>query len=166
MGQRVVTGRPRPAGAGEQGFTLVETLMAGLIGVIALTASLGVFNFAGRDFAYSRSLTEATNIATYTLSDFKTKTISEINATTDLVANGMRIGTHAESTALGNCLPPDEHYGLTFCRTWEVWNVDVDADGTADMTGDLVKIKLTVNWTIGSKPHQVTMTTMTTGKPS
>lgn len=166
MGQRILTGKARRHDTGERGFTLVEVLMAGLVGVIALTANLAMFNYANRDFAYSRSLTEATNIATNQFAYFKTRTISEINATTNLVASGLRIGTHTETTALGNCEPPADHYGITFCRNWEVWNVDVDSDGTADMSGDLVKINLTVNWTIGARPHQITMTNMTTGKPS
>jgi hypothetical protein len=167
MDQRILrTGKAPRHGSDERGFTLVEVMMAGLVGVIALTANLAMFNYANRDFAYSRSLTEATNIATLAFADFKTKTIAEINNTTNLSASGLRIGTHTETTALLNCLPAADHYGIEFCRNWEVSNVDIDSDGTADMIGDLVKIKLTVNWTIGGRPHQITMTNMTTGKPS
>jgi Tfp pilus assembly protein PilV len=188
MGQRILTtGKSRRHGTGERGFTLVEVMMAGLVGVLALTANLVMFNYANRDFAYSRSLTEATNIATNQFSYFKTRTIAEINATvstattaektaikadrtfiTDAQIAGLLVGLHRETTTLGNCEPPADHYGITFCKNWEVWNVDVDspADNIADMAGDIIKIRLTVNWTIGNRPHQITMTNMTTGKPS
>jgi Tfp pilus assembly protein PilV len=184
MGQRILTGKAPRHGTGEQGFTLMEVLMAGVVGVIALTANLAMFNYASRDFSYSRSLTEATNIATNQFADFKTKTIAEINATataattaektaikadrpsiTDAQITTLLVGLRRATVALGNCEPPADHYGYTFCPNWEVWKVDVDNDGTADMDGQLVKIRLTVNWTIGSKPHHVTMTGITMGKP-
>ena len=165
MGKRILIGKSREGRSDERGFTLMEVMVASVIGVIALTANLAMFNYASRDFAYSRSLTEATNIATSQFADFKTKSITEIDNTTNLVASGLKIGTHTGSVALGNCLPPAQHYSITFCRNWEVWNVDVDGDTTADMVGGLVKIKLTVNWTIGNRPHQITMTSMSTGRP-
>lgn len=152
---------------GERGFTLVEVMTAMVIGAIALTANLTMFNYAQKDFARSRTLTDATNLATTTLADFKTKSINEINLTTDLAASGLKIGTHTEDPALGNCT---QIGGRTYCRTWEVWNVDVDNDGTADMVGDLVKVRLTVDWWIGSttvasNKHSLKMATMTTGRP-
>lgn len=131
--------------AGERGFTMLEVLSATMVGMIAFTANLAMFNFAARDFAYSRSLTNATNLATEKMNDFKTRTVAEIlaDAKTDTVTID----------------------GTAYTRAWTVGNVDVDADGTADMIGDIVKIRLTVRWTIGTKAHQVTMATMTTGKP-
>jgi len=152
---------------GDRGFTLVEVMTAMAIGMIALTANLTLFTWAQKDFARSRTLTDATNEATAVLADFKTRTVNEINNTTDRVASGLRIGTHTETPALGNC---KQIGGRTFCRTWEVWNLDVDGDGTADMVGDIVKIKVRVDWWLGvdtaaQNKHTITLATMTTGKP-
>lgn len=162
MAERVLSAPGARRRRGEGGFTLVEVMTATMIGVVALTANLTMFNFAQRDFAYSRGLTEATNEATRVIADFKTRTIAEINNTTDLVANGLVVGTHRETPALGNCA---QIGGRAYCRSWVVSNVDVEPDGTADMVGDIVKVKLTVDWWIGEKRHTVTMSTLTTGKP-
>lgn len=185
MEERVLTGARARAGAGRRGFTLVEVLTAMLIGVVVLTANLTLFNFAQKDFAFSRSLTDATNLATATLADFKTMTVNQINLTTavptaaektaDLarkpplgLGGPLVVGWHEETP--GHAAAPGKGDctrigGRVFCRSWCVSNVDVEPDGTADMVGDIVKVKLVVDWWVGAKRHTVTLATLTTGKP-
>lgn len=181
MGQRVLSGHA----AGEGGFTMVEVLSAALIGVVALVANMTMFSYAEKDFTYARSLTDATNVATTQLAAFKTMTIAEIQATTvapvaaektaDLsrkpplgLSSPLLLGWHEERPGLAAAAGKADCTqvgGRAYCRSWAVSNVDVDADGTADMAGGIIRIKLTVDWWAGAKQHTVTVTTMTTGRP-
>jgi prepilin-type N-terminal cleavage/methylation domain-containing protein len=143
MGKRLLS---TGAGRGRRGFTLIEVMIAMAISVTIMLANLFIFSFAQRTFSESRSLTDATNLAVEKIARFKTKTITQINAE----------NPKSDTTQVN---------GVAFTRSWTVSNVDVDHDGTSDMTGDIVKIKLDVTWRVMNRNHRIAMATMTTGKP-
>lgn len=185
MEQRVLSAADARRGAGERGFTMVEVLSASLVGVVALIANMTMFSYAEKDFTFARNLTDATNVATNQFAAFKTMTLAEIQATTAVPTAAEKTADLAATPRLGLSSPlvlgwHEERRGLAvatgkadcptvggraFCRSWVVSNVDVDADGTADMAGGIVKVQLVVDWWVGTKKHSVTLSTMTTGKP-
>lgn len=116
------------------------------ITVIVMMAILGMFNQAYRLYAGNRRLTVATNLANGKLGDFKTRTVGDIKSETP----------KSETRVVE---------GIPYSLAWVVSDVDIDGDSTADLVGDLVKVKLDVSYDYRGRPHQVSMTTMTTGKP-
>lgn len=171
MGRGVLS-RSRLPRAAERGFTLVETMVALSISIVVLLANLFLFNTAQRNLALSRSVTNATNLATNTVAVLKSRTIAQISDTTDNVVSGLTTGTHTDDQVAAPADPADPGDlekrqmidGTTYSRTWRVSNIDIDGNGTPDLVGDLVKISLVVTWTLASKSHQVTMATFTTGR--
>jgi len=155
-----------------RGFTLIETMIAMSISIVVLLANLFLFSTAQKNLALSRSVTNATNLATSTFAALKGRSLTQIRATTDNVASGLTLGTHRDDPNV----PPVEPAatvdlekrqvldGTTFSRTWRVSNVDIDGDGAPELVGDLVKISLVVTWTLSHKSHQVAMATFTTGQ--
>lgn len=121
---------------------MIEVLTAMAITIIVMLANIYLFDIARKNLAQSKALTTATNLATNKIAELKAKDITAI-------ASG------SETT------PPD---GIRFTSTWVVSSVDLDHDGTPDMVGDVVKIRVDVGWTLADKGHHVTMTTFTTGK--
>lgn len=116
------------------------------ITVIVMMAILGMFNQAYRLYARNKRLTVATNLAYSKLADFKAKTVGDIKAEN----------------------PKDENRvveGIPYALDWTVSDIDVDGDSTPDLVGNLVKISLDVSYTYRGQVHQVSMATMTTGKP-
>ena len=225
-------GLPRAA---EQGFTLVETMIAMSISIVVLLANIYLFNTAQKDFALAKSLTEATNLATNRIADFRTRVINAplcFDAGTS-VANPNRnnygfAGNGSPCTNLGVtgdinpdypglvneefCSPPSSRNpnyplaaalgpsavplcaapgirnplfvssdrvvgvvkteeiaidGVVFTLTWVVSDPDLDGNGApeSEMVDAAAKIKVDVAWTLENKPHHVTMTTFSAGKP-
>lgn len=131
---------------GREGFSLLEAVIAMTITVIVMMAILGMFNQAYRLYARNKRLTVATNLAYSKLADFKAKTVGDIKAED----------------------PKDENRvvdGIPFALDWTVSDIDVDGDSTPDLVGNLVKISLDVSYNYRGQAHQVSMATMTTGKP-
>jgi len=185
MDERVLKTCAAPRRRGERGFTMVEVLTAAMIGVVALIANMTMFATAEKDFAFARQVTDATNLATNQFAAFKTMTLAEIQATTAAPTVAEKAADLAANPRLGLASPllvgwHEERRGLAaaagkagcptigdrpYCRSWTVSYVDVDANGTADMAGSIVRVKLTVDWWVGAKKHTVTLSTMTTGRP-
>ena len=76
---RVVSREPA-----EQGFTLIETMIAMSIAIVVLLANIYLFNTAQRDFALAKSVTEATNLATNRIADFRAMSISRPTDSMDI----------------------------------------------------------------------------------
>lgn len=171
MGQRALSGRP-PVGGGAPGFTFIETMVAMAMAMIVLLANIFLINTAHRNMARAKVLTDATNLAADTLAALRTRTLAEVNATTDGIASGFVVGTHVDDAVQEPLSPADaanlvrrQQVGTTvFTRTWTVSNVDSDADGVADLVGDIVKVRVDVAWAAGGRDHHVTMATLTTGR--
>jgi prepilin-type N-terminal cleavage/methylation domain-containing protein len=157
MDGRVLRGGARPGRPG--GFTFVEVLIAMAITVAVMLANLALFDTAHRNLAYSRALTEATNLATNRIADFKTMAVADIlNA-----APNVQASPNPLNVRWGSDTPTVD--GVLFTRTWTFSSVDVDHDAAPDMVGDLVKVKMDVTWTMAGRAHHVSMATFTTGKP-
>lgn len=150
MDGRIVDQRLLTGGAGlrhrEGGFTLVEAVVSVGIALTVMLAVLTMFGTALRVFDSNRDLTVAANLANSKIADFRTKTVAELkaeNPKTDTVT--MR--------------------GVQYVRSWTVSDIDVDGDSNPDMVDDIVKVDLDVDWTSGGRSRNVSMSTLTTGKP-
>jgi prepilin-type N-terminal cleavage/methylation domain-containing protein len=169
--RRILSRRRGHSRAAQRGFTFIEVMIALSISVVVLLANIYLFNTAHRDLALARSITEATNLATGTLAVLKSRTIAQINATTNNVPSGLVVGTHTDDPNSPPAEPADpsdlvkrqQIEGTTFSRVWAVSNADIDGNGTPELVGDLVKVKIEVTWTLRNKVHRVSMTTFTTG---
>jgi prepilin-type N-terminal cleavage/methylation domain-containing protein len=160
--------------AAELGFTLIEVMVAMSISIVALLANIYLINTANRDLALARSLTDATNLATNRIADFRAMTVAEINASAPTVQGGanplnIRQGSDTKcpdcpgsDCSSSNCSPA----ATRFTRTWVVSAIDLQHANppVADLVGDLVKVNVEVSWTLLSKVHRVTMTSFATGK--
>jgi len=161
----------RPA---EGGFTLVEIVIAMAISIVVLLANSYLINIASRDLAVARSLTDATNLATARIADFRAMTIADINTSSPTVQGGAnplnsRQGsdTKCPDCPDSDCIHPDCAPAATrFTRTWTVSSIDLEhaTPPVADLVGDLVKIDIAVDWTLRNNRHHITMTSLTTGK--
>ena len=60
----------------ERGFTLIETMIAMSIAIVVLLANIYLFNTAQKNFTLAKSVTEATNLATSRIADFRTRVIN------------------------------------------------------------------------------------------
>lgn len=144
MGKRLLRGRHSPGKVrGKEGFTLIEVMISLVITMTAFLAILAMVNTSFRSYGRGKRLTVATNLASQKLGDFKSMEVAAITGGSDTVTEG----------------------GTPYTRTWTVSDVDYDGDSVPDMTGDIVKVGVTVSWTQGGKDHQVRMATLTTGKP-
>ena len=160
MGRRIVSSAGAPAPTAEQGFTLIEVMIALAISIAVLFANIYLFNTAHKDLALARSVTSATNLATSRIADFRAMTIAQINAASPTVTGGpLAVRQGADVTTLD---------GVQFTRTWVVSAIDLQnaTPPVADLVGDLVKIRVDVAWTQANRNHNVTLTTFTTGKAS
>lgn len=146
MAERLLTIEGSRRSREDGGFTLIEALISVGITMTVMLAILGMFTTALKVFDANRELTVGTNLANSKLADFKTMSIGAIKA------------QNPKSDTV-------ESEGVQFSRTWTVADVDVDNDGDFDMVDDIVKIKLDVDWTYRGRPHTVSLTTLTTGKP-
>ena len=158
MGRRLLTGRSRSPRGASAGFTLIETLTAMAITIVVMLANLFLFSTASKNLAAARVLTEATNLATGSLSNFRAMTIAQIEAaapSVDPTPNPLDVRRGTDTVTAG---------GVPFTRTWVVSRVDLEGDGIADMVGDLLSIKVDVAWTRAGRDHRVSMTTFTTGE--
>jgi len=131
---------------GERGFTLVEVMMSMVITMTVLLAILGMFNSSFRIFAQNKRLTAATNLAYGKIADFKTLTLAQIQAQ----------NPKNDTRTVGN---------VQFTRAWTVSNIDIDGDSVDDLVGDIVKIDLTVAWVHGGQNYDISMSSLTTGRP-
>lgn len=121
---------------------MIEVMAAMAITIIVMLANIYLFDIARKNLAQSKALTTATNLATSKIAELKAEEITAI-------------------TSGSVTTPPG---GTRFTSTWVVSNVDLDHDGTPEMVGDVVKIRVDVGWTLADKDHHVTMTTFTTGR--
>jgi len=161
MGRALLSTRGGPPGGAQRGFTLIEIVVAMAVTIVVMLANLTMFNTAQKNLAFSRALTNATNLATGKVDQFKTMTITEIkNAAPDVRTPpnplDIRQGTEAASVE-----------GVQYALTWTVSDVDLEnaaVNPVAELVGDVVKITLDVAWTAANKDHHVTMATFTTGK--
>jgi hypothetical protein len=157
-------------------------MIAMSIAIVVLLANIYLFNTAQKDFALAKSVTEATNLATNRIADFRAMAISrpadsvDINRAAPCVTGGplnVRLGGDRlctgcsgcpdPTTCTSECLPADFK---SFIVTWEASDIDLQqaTPPVADLVGDLVRIKVDVFWMANKKRHQVTMTTLATGK--
>ena len=67
----MMTSARGPSQAAEQGFTLVEVMIALSISIVVLLANIYLLNTAHKDLARARSITAATNLATSKIADFR-----------------------------------------------------------------------------------------------
>lgn len=127
---------------------MIEIMIAMVITITVMLANFYLFDISRKNLARSRALTAATNLATNKLGELKSEAIADI------------VSGNEEVWAVDDV----DHSGIRFTRNWVVSAVDLDHDGTPDMVGDIVKIRLDVGWTFASEPHHVTMATFTTGR--
>lgn len=174
VGRRILSIGGGISRAAAQGFTFIEVMIALSISVVVLLANIYLFNTAHRDLALARSITEATNLATSKIADFRAMTIVQINAAAPTVAGGANpLGVRQGSDTLcpecpgfdcsgGDCSPA----AIRFTRTWIVSSIDLQnaSPPVADLVGDLVKVKIDITWMLRNKDHHVTLSSFTTGK--
>lgn len=156
--RRILSFRSGLSRAAERGFTLIETMIAMSIAIVVLLANIYLFNTAQKDFALAKSVTEATNLATNKIADFRTMTIAQIDAAAPTNTGGplyVRQGSDEVTVE-----------GVRFTRTWVVSAIDLQhaTPPVADLVGDLVKITIDVAWMSAGKDHQVKMATFTVGR--
>jgi len=147
-----------PAGVAPGGFTLIEVVIAMAIGLVVMLANLFLFGTASRDLAASRALTDATNLATGKIADFRAMSLPEIVAaapSVDPSPNPLEVRRGTETVAAG---------GTTFTRAWAVSLADLGGDGAPDLVGELLRIRVEVSWSVAGRGHSVSMATFTTGK--
>ena len=174
MGRRILSspgGLPRAA---ERGFTFIEVMIAMAVSIVVLLANIYLFNTAHKNLALARSITNATNLATGRIADFRAMTIADITAAAPTVHAspnplGIREGTDTQCPDCpgSDCSSSDCSSEATrYTRTWIVSAVDLEnaSPPVPDLVGDLVKITITVTWTLANKGHQVTLSTFTAGK--
>lgn len=157
-----------PPQAGEQGFTLVEVMIALSISIVVLLANIYLINTTNKSNAQASAISAATNLATSKIADFRAMTIVQINAAapafqppcppsaTPYTLNPLNRRQGSDISTVD---------GVQFTRTWVVSDVDLDHNGTSsdtdvdqngvpdsecddtpDMVGDVVKIVLDVTW--------------------
>lgn len=135
------------------GFTLLEVLMAVTILSIGI---LGVATLAGtavKSSAYSRNLTQATNLAQQ-----KSEALMAV-AYTNLQSTGTDTGlgrsctgpTGPVSRPVYSCTPTTPTItvnGIGYTWAYTVTFIDLNGDGTASQTSDgLKRIDMTISWT-------------------
>lgn len=155
---RPVLSRGRDAARDAGGFTLIEVMIAMAITIVVMLANLTLFNTAQRNLAHARALTEATNLASGRLADFRAMTIAQIEAAApdlDASPNPLRVRRGSDAATAD---------GVPFTRSWAVSDVDLAQDGAADLVGDAVKIRVEVTWELAGRQHRVAMASITTGK--
>ena len=69
------------------------------ISIVVLLANIYLFNTAHRNLAHARSITDATNLATGKIADFRAMTIEEINLATTVNTAGRCWSARAASTS-------------------------------------------------------------------
>lgn len=218
-------------------------MIALAVAITVLLANIYLFNTSQKDFALAKNITEATNLATSRIADFRARVMDaspcfKPNTTTPdpalvnygFTGNGSPCttgdinpdypgllnedfcsppGSRASGfpltaangpsgvplcsapavrnprfcnpavniigcTVIGRTEPPaaDQRQkqttvvdGIPYTLAWDVSYVDLDHNGTLEMVGDLVKIKVDVAWTAADKDHHVRMATFSTGRP-
>lgn len=73
VGRRMTSSAIGLSHAAEQGFTLIEVMIALSISIIVLVANISLINRAHKDLARARSITAATNLATSKIADFRAR---------------------------------------------------------------------------------------------
>lgn len=147
MGGRILTAGNQCRGGAQHGFTLVETMIAMSISVIVVLANIYLFNTTHRDLSLARTVTQATNLATEKIAEFRAKTIAEIaaasspispppcpsSARTNPLNRGQGSDTRCPECANDDCTASDCSSAATrFDRTWRVASVDLDHNSTPD----------------------------------
>lgn len=121
--------------AAEDGFSLIEALVAaGLLAIISLGFALGA-DRAVRFNVYSRSVTAATTLAQSKVEELNSKVSTDAQLTA---------GNHADAS---NPITAEGAAHGTYTRTWVVTN-NVPASG-------LKTVKVTVSWTIYASAHSI-----------
>jgi prepilin-type N-terminal cleavage/methylation domain-containing protein len=123
--------------AGQQGFSLIEALVAAsLLGIIAMGFAVGA-DRAVRFNVYSRSVTAATTLAQAKVEELASKVSTDAQLTS---------GPHADAA---NPLTAHGTAGGIYTRTWSVTN-NVPAAG-------LKTVQVTVTWSLYAKAHTVNL---------
>jgi prepilin-type N-terminal cleavage/methylation domain-containing protein len=129
--------RLRRLAAGQQGFSLIEALVAtSLLGIISLGFALGA-DRAVRFNVHSRSVTVATTLAQAKLEELASKVSTDAQLTA---------GAHADAA---NPLTAHGTAGGMYTRTWFVTN-------NTPATG-LKTVQVTVTWSLYTDPHTVNL---------
>lgn len=124
--------------AAEDGFSLVEAMVAaGILALVSLGFAVGA-DRAVRHNVYSRSLAAATTLAQSKVEDLRGKVSSHAD---------MAVGAHTDAA---NPLRPDGTTGGLYTRTWNV------TDNTP--TTGLKTVQVTVTWSIYAEAHTVNLT--------
>ena len=165
----------RLGGASSQdGFTLIETLMASVVLIVGLLGLLGLLDVSVKASASTRSHEGATNLARETLEDARTIPYAQLSPTSiegQLQAmNGLANATsgsawHIErrgftyAVAVKECAIDDPKDGLAethesgiFCEGQQEWKAGGATDSTPE---DLKRITAEVSWTIRGRSSSV-----------
>lgn len=156
--RRILSPRDAPTRVVTQGFTLIETMVALAVAISVLLANFYMYSTSQKDFALAKTITEATNLATNRIADFRAMTITQINAAAPTNTGGALFVRQGGDEVIVD--------SVRFTRTWVVSAIDLQqaTPPVADLVGDLVKITIDVAWIAQGKDHHVRMATVTTGR--
>ncbi len=123
--------------AGQQGFSLIEALVAAsLLGIIAMGFAVGA-DRAVRFNVYSRSVTAATTLAQAKVEELASKVSTDAQLTA---------GPHSDAA---NPLTAEGTAGGIYTRTWSVTdNLPV---------AGLKTVQVTISWSLYAQPHTINL---------
>lgn len=159
----------RAGGKGDEGFTLIEVLIAVSIFAVALIALASLATQGMKATESGKRLSQAVNVANQKLEALKAVPYANIQSTGVDGGIGRSCGSAAGTPPVFSCTPTsatETFENLSFTWSYEVTYIDLDGDSVYYSTdpvidsGDMKRIDLTVTWTDLFGGHTLTITAL------